>query len=386
MRWEEGRKRVLESLDLLRPLAAGPEIVYAYNYLGYLEPDEEMQKAAFEEGLRHAEAIGFQLGILHSSLNLSAALSNFGLFEEAQRRLRGAQALVRAQGLSRMETWVDMHLSNVAYDAKLYDETGYWSEQGLEIARELGQRHAMSIHHHALGAVAYHAGDNATAIAHYQQSLHYAQELGNQVHILLEYGDLARTWSQQRDFPQARRAFCNALKRAPSVGDTSWGLGLLVDIAELFLFEGDAERALEHLVLPLESRVRNEEMFKIAGDLRRQLEAALSPEAYASAWERGLQRDLETTIVQLIAEFSHALGDAIAPEVAQGSAELPEPLSAREMEVLGLLAEGLSNAEIAYRLHLAVGTVKVHARSIYGKLGVNNRTQAVAQARKSNLL
>ena len=65
---------------------------------------------------------------------------------------------------------------------------------------------------------------------------------------------------------------------------------------------------------------------------------------------------------------------------------LAEPLSERELEVLHLIAEGLSNQEIAQRLFLSVPTVKWHATHIYGKLGVANRTQAVAQARALGLL
>jgi len=63
-----------------------------------------------------------------------------------------------------------------------------------------------------------------------------------------------------------------------------------------------------------------------------------------------------------------------------------EPLSNRELEVLQLIAEGLTNKEIAARLYLAAGTVKVHAHNIYNKLGVNGRTQAVAKARVLNIL
>ena len=65
---------------------------------------------------------------------------------------------------------------------------------------------------------------------------------------------------------------------------------------------------------------------------------------------------------------------------------LVEPLSEREMEVLHLIAEGLSNQEIAQRLFLSLPTVKWHTTHIYGKLGVANRTQAVAQARALGLL
>ena len=64
---------------------------------------------------------------------------------------------------------------------------------------------------------------------------------------------------------------------------------------------------------------------------------------------------------------------------------LVDPLSARELEVLHLIAEGLSNLAIAQKLYLSTGTVKVHLKHIYGKLDVNSRTQAVARLRELNL-
>jgi LuxR family maltose regulon positive regulatory protein len=65
---------------------------------------------------------------------------------------------------------------------------------------------------------------------------------------------------------------------------------------------------------------------------------------------------------------------------------LVEPLSDRELEVLHLIAEGLTNREIAARLFLSPGTVKAHTHNIYGKLGVSGRTLAVATARSLNIL
>jgi LuxR family maltose regulon positive regulatory protein len=67
-------------------------------------------------------------------------------------------------------------------------------------------------------------------------------------------------------------------------------------------------------------------------------------------------------------------------------AEMVEPLSERELEVLCLIAEGLSNQEIAQRLFISLHTVKWHTGNIYGKLGVKNRTQAVAKARSLGIL
>jgi len=68
------------------------------------------------------------------------------------------------------------------------------------------------------------------------------------------------------------------------------------------------------------------------------------------------------------------------------SGELVEPLSERELEVLGLIAAGLSNREIAAKLVLSLPTIKWHTSNIYGKLGVGNRTTAVARARELQIL
>jgi LuxR family maltose regulon positive regulatory protein len=62
-----------------------------------------------------------------------------------------------------------------------------------------------------------------------------------------------------------------------------------------------------------------------------------------------------------------------------------EPLTGRELEVLRLIAAGLANATIAEQLVITVGTVKTHLKHIFGKLGVESRTQAVAQARQLGL-
>jgi LuxR family transcriptional regulator, maltose regulon positive regulatory protein len=68
------------------------------------------------------------------------------------------------------------------------------------------------------------------------------------------------------------------------------------------------------------------------------------------------------------------------------ASQLAEPLSEREQEILGLLAAGCSNQEIAGRLVVAVGTVKVHLHNIFRKLEAPSRTRAVARARELGLL
>jgi LuxR family maltose regulon positive regulatory protein len=93
---------------------------------------------------------------------------------------------------------------------------------------------------------------------------------------------------------------------------------------------------------------------------------------------RGIEPDYAR---HLLAAFPDA-----QPEPQPPQSELIEPLSERELEVLHLIAEGLTNSEIASRLFLSVNTVKAHTRNIYGKLGVHSRTQAVARATALGIL
>ena len=74
---------------------------------------------------------------------------------------------------------------------------------------------------------------------------------------------------------------------------------------------------------------------------------------------------------------------AVMPPKVEG---LLDPISERELEVLHLIAAGLSNKEIAAKLFISLNTVKTHTKNINSKLGVNSRTQAVAKAKKLKLL
>jgi len=92
--------------------------------------------------------------------------------------------------------------------------------------------------------------------------------------------------------------------------------------------------------------------------------------------------DAEPPVVMTPQEKASPAGD---PSVSSGQA-LVEPLSQRELEVLHLIALGNTNQEIARQLIVAPGTVKAHTASIYRKLDVANRTEAVARARQLGIL
>jgi LuxR family maltose regulon positive regulatory protein len=95
---------------------------------------------------------------------------------------------------------------------------------------------------------------------------------------------------------------------------------------------------------------------------------------------------------KLLANFAATAPDAPplsspgGPPSAPITQPLIEPLSERELEVLQLVAQGLSNRQIGERLFLALSTVKGHNRNIYAKLQVRRRTEAVARARELGLL
>lgn len=86
------------------------------------------------------------------------------------------------------------------------------------------------------------------------------------------------------------------------------------------------------------------------------------------------------------AKLMAGLDRAAAPAAPAPAAALPDPLSARELEVLRFLAAGCSNKEIGSRLGISEGTVKNHMTHVLAKLGALDRTQAALRARELGLI
>ena len=103
-------------------------------------------------------------------------------------------------------------------------------------------------------------------------------------------------------------------------------------------------------------------------DIGRALEAAASGQAI-------LDGDVQSRLLQALS----------LPATPADRGALPDGLTAREGEVLGLIAEGLSNAEIAARLYVSEATVKTHVNHIFAKTASRDRSQAVAYAHRHGL-
>jgi LuxR family transcriptional regulator, maltose regulon positive regulatory protein len=96
------------------------------------------------------------------------------------------------------------------------------------------------------------------------------------------------------------------------------------------------------------------------------------------------QEALQLKAAEWFAE--HNYHHTAVQHLLQTKAALAEPLSPRETEILELVAEGATNEDLAQRLVITLGTAKWHLSNIYGKLGVNSRTQAVQRAHKLQLI
>jgi LuxR family maltose regulon positive regulatory protein len=106
------------------------------------------------------------------------------------------------------------------------------------------------------------------------------------------------------------------------------------------------------------------------------------------AHTRGIMPDYAAKLLAAAARVEAPHSQPVSGSRPEDSARqvLDEPLTGREREVLQLLVHGLSGPEIASRLIVGVSTVKTHLKSIYGKLGVHSRDQAIAQAKVRKLL
>jgi len=113
------------------------------------------------------------------------------------------------------------------------------------------------------------------------------------------------------------------------------------------------------------------------------------PEELAAAVRAAAQGDavLDSPVAtRVLQEMRDSLTSEGLTSPHPAAQPLAEPLSEREMEVLDLIATGLTNPEIADRLFIAKGTVKRHINNIYGKLQVRHRAEAIARARELGLL
>ena len=281
-------------------------------------------------------------------------------------------------------------------------------EESLVLHRDLGDVPGTATTFNVLGEVARLQRDYATARAHYAASLALLRELGDTWRTPMVLHNLGIVAHLQGDHAAARAHQAEALALLQEVGTRGLARELtayaLEGLAAAAGAEGRPERAVrlfgaadalrEALGTPLHPAHRAELERGVAA-----ARAALGEGAFAASWEAGRALSLEEAIAAAL-QVDDEGGDAdgapppapvVAPAVPPAPTSptrpaLPAGLSAREVEVLQLVAAGRTNKEIAEALVLGVATVQSHTIHIYQKLGVRGRADAIAFALRHGLL
>jgi LuxR family transcriptional regulator, maltose regulon positive regulatory protein len=193
---------------------------------------------------------------------------------------------------------------------------------------------------------------------------------------------LARVLFAQGEVDQARRLLERHLEEAQAQRRRGSEIEILMLQALALWDKGEKERAVSILTQAL-TLAEPEGYVRTFVDEGPQMATLLS-EVLNAHQRRHLERPDRPSahyLRKLLAVLEQAASGA-TPLTAQ----LPEPLSERELEVLILIEAGKSNRRIAQELFVTAGTVKTHIRSIYRKLDAHSRTQALVRARDLNLL
>lgn len=156
--------------------------------------------------------------------------------------------------------------------------------------------------------------------------------------------------------------------------------GRNTSVIEILILQALAHEAQDNLPQAFDPLQRALSLAEPEGFVRSFLDEGAPMQRLLSGMKQGESKDY---INRLLTVFRAE----ISPDFAEPASQpLIDPLSERELEVLQLIADGLSNREIGERLFLALNTVKGHNRHIFSKLGVQRRTEAIARSRELGIL
>jgi LuxR family maltose regulon positive regulatory protein len=306
--------------------------------------DLEAAGRYLDKGLELAKRWGAADGLAWAYLHLGQWKAAYGFPEEAEEKLSQAEQILRQ---SRVAPWTAAEVSG--YRGRLWisqkkiAETVLWAqEHGLELENEIS----------------------------------YLQ--------LPEYLSLARLLLHQDRLDEMDRLLGRMLRLSERSGLTGRAIEILALQAFALQAQGKNRQAGETLEHAL-TLAGPEGYLRLFLDESERIKMVL--EEYLHLQRLKPDGADHTAAAGLLAILNRREdGQTRTQPQAAGLGVLIEPLSAREIEILDLLAEGLSNREIAQRLFISTGTVKVHLKHIFNKLEVGNRTEAAARARQLSLI
>jgi LuxR family maltose regulon positive regulatory protein len=280
------------------------------------------------------------------------------------------------------------------------------ASEGIGLSEQWGWPEGLAFGYRRLARARQSVGDTDGALEAIEKARQAACSLSpwfgahmaaHQAHLWLAQGNLAAAsqWAQESGFSandelnyRCRNEYTVLARVLIAQGRLDEASRLLARLLEMAETAGAVTHVIETLVLQvLALQAQGKD-----GQALTALERAVSlaePEGYVRTF---IDEGAPMAALLRMAASRGAAPDYVGKLLAAFGGTAPlypapiEPLSERELEVLRLLAAGLSNREIGAELFLAVGTVKKHTSNIYGKLNVHRRTQAVARARELGLV
>ncbi len=380
-------------------------------FIFYIGQQREAQ-ALLEQSIATLRALGAQAELIFSLNYQGAVCSYLGEYATTEALCREALELAQALGDRYGQAIASNILGQAAYDQGQYAAAQAWSQRSLAIEQQLGNRWSMSFSLTNLGKVAFITGAYAEARWCFEESLQIRQAIGDTRGVAICLNRLGETAVALGAADEARERYNQSLQLFRSIG-SQWGIAAaLIHRAHLALTQGDPATALPmlhealQLALELESLPQVVTILATCAPLIRRvgdrtwadaldqvLAAApttLDPyQAHARrllAWVKNSDMASRQLISARSAPPAHS-PDADNAVTAQQrpAAASPAGLTAREVDVLRLVAQGLTDAQVADKLIVSRRTVSTHLSAIYGKLQVNSRSAATRFALEQGL-
>jgi len=312
-----------------------------------------------------------------------------GLSDEATNHYQSALAIDRETGQLGRAAGMLRGLGSVAIDKGELSEATALLTEALQIATATGTPWELAAASNLLGIVALIRGDVTSAARHHERAAAEWFVLGDIGHMITARASQALTFLAAQDSKSANAAYRDVLDQA-ILQDDLWHVArAIAGAGALACLQGETEAGTELLaagramsqVLEASLRPHVAKMFDgYAAEARTLLGVA----AYTRFWALGESLSPEEAIALAI-RFLHDQHARLqrSPESIQRPIK---GLSAREIEVLRLIAEGLTDREIAVRLFIATRTVSKHVESILSKLDVTSRSAAAVAAVRLRLV
>jgi ATP/maltotriose-dependent transcriptional regulator MalT len=385
-----------ESLAMYRELRNDGGIALVLNHLGLLEVhqrDSESAKELFNDSL----AIHYRLG---NSWGSAQTLNNLAwmAFEQSDFRLANtlfeeARARYTEAGDTHGVAYVLFNLAQLAELNEDYDLAFSLHAQSMDLQQQFGNYHQIAFQLLLFGNVELARGNYENARLLCQESLDHCRQIDDRLMIAMSQLYLGYVdWNEKR-YESARSKFAQCLVAFVDHEHNPLKMYMLANALEgsarLASAKGNATRAariwgarealLEVCALPITFPPIDVTKHATCLSAAR---ARLDEAQWASAWAEGKAMTANEAVAFALAEDLKQ-GDGVYPLAVPSS---PSELTRREVEVLHLLAEGLTNDQIAERLFLSRNTVHAHLHSIYGKLDVSTRGAAIRFAVDKGLL